>query len=310
MGKYMRKGKTTGEVAVMEVSQSSLGVRTRAKTLALQRLQKSAAAAAAAAAAPASSGSYLQLRSRRLEKPPALVAGHDSKRQRQTTPKESCIQNPNPNPRASSRLRVAGSVTSGSVGCLNEEGQSTKEEEATQKVEGKEEETQEENNNNNNIDGGIEASFGENVLEFEGRERSTRESTPCSLIRDPDTIRTPGSTTRPTTSIETNRRIQNSTRRHIPTAHEMDEFFAGAEEQQQRQFIEKYTNICFSVFCFQIFKIFWISADCDISITCEAHFYTEELIKYMPSVFSCRYNFDPVNDKPLPGRYEWVKLDP
>ncbi|KAM0013657.1 putative cyclin-dependent kinase inhibitor domain-containing protein [Helianthus debilis subsp. tardiflorus] len=21
------------------------------------------------------------------------------------------------------------------------------------------------------------------------------------------------------------------------------------------------------------------------------------------------YNFDPVNDKPLPGRYEWVKLD-
>ena len=24
----------------------------------------------------------------------------------------------------------------------------------------------------------------------------------------------------------------------------------------------------------------------------------------------CRYNFDPMNDKPLPGRYEWVKLDP
>lgn len=41
----------------------------------------------------------------------------------------------------------------------------------------------------------------------------------------------------------------------------MDEFFAGAEEEQQKQFIDK-------------------------------------------------YNFDPVNDKPLPGRYEWEKLDP
>jgi hypothetical protein len=73
-------------------------------------------------------------------------------------------------------------------------------------------------------------------------DRSTRESTPCSLIRDPDTIRTPGSTTKPTRSSETNRRTQNSTRRHIPTAQEMDEFFAAAEEEQQRQFIEKYVT--------------------------------------------------------------------
>ncbi|KAM0993962.1 hypothetical protein COP2_009744 [Malus domestica] len=41
-------------------------------------------------------------------------------------------------------------------------------------------------------------------------DRTARESTPCSLIRDPDTIRTPGSTTRPTSSAEANRRIQNS----------------------------------------------------------------------------------------------------
>ncbi|KAK9283553.1 hypothetical protein L1049_011800 [Liquidambar formosana] len=76
----------------------------------------------------ASFGSYLQLRSRRLEKQLALVAGHDSKRQRRRM------------------------VTSGLVGCLNKEGQSTKEKEATQKVEGMEEEIQEVNNNNN-IDG-------------------------------------------------------------------------------------------------------------------------------------------------------------
>lgn len=70
--------------------------------------------------------------------------------------------------------------------------------------------------------------------------RSTRESTPCSLIRDPEVVRTPSSTTRPTTLTETNRRIHNVDGRHIPTTHEMNEFFAGAEEEQQRNFIEKY----------------------------------------------------------------------
>lgn len=48
MGKYMRKAKISGEVAVMELS---YGVRTRARTLA------------------ATSYAYLELRSRRLEKP-------------------------------------------------------------------------------------------------------------------------------------------------------------------------------------------------------------------------------------------------
>lgn len=60
MGRYMRKAKS-GEVAV-EVNSSSggqqsiVGVRTRARTLALQRHQDS------------SSSCYLELRSRRLEK--------------------------------------------------------------------------------------------------------------------------------------------------------------------------------------------------------------------------------------------------
>lgn len=77
--------------------------------------------------------------------------------------------------------------------------------------------------------------------------RSTRESTPSSLIRNPDTIRTPSSTTRPTTSaVETNHRNPYSSNRHIPTAREMDEFFALAEEKQQRHFIEKYVNVYIS----------------------------------------------------------------
>ncbi|XP_058182274.1 cyclin-dependent kinase inhibitor 5-like [Rhododendron vialii] len=206
MGKYMKKAKTSGEVALMD---SYLGVRTRAKTLALQK-------------SGGGGGSYLQLRSRRLEKQTLIC---DSKRQK-LTPKESPVSHPkNPNLVADEGTRL---------------------------------ETEEKKRED--VDEGIEASFGENVVEFEGRERSTRESTPCSLIRDPESIRTPGSTTRPTMPTEANRRLQNSMPRHIPTANEMDEFFAGAEEKQRRQFIEK-------------------------------------------------YNFDLVNDAPLPGRYEWSKLD-
>ncbi|PSR98458.1 Cyclin-dependent kinase [Actinidia chinensis var. chinensis] len=219
MGKYMRKAKTAADLALKEVAQSSLGVRTRARTLALQRLQK------AQQQPVGGGGSYLQLRSRRLEKPQILVTS-DSKQQKQVA-KRICVRNPNLSP--NSRLGA------------------------------KKEANQE--NENADLSGGVEASFGENVVEFEGRERSTRESTPCSLIRDPESIRTPGSTTRPTCSTEATRRVQNSMPRHIPTALEMDDFFAGAEEQLQRQFIDK-------------------------------------------------YNFDPVNDKPLPGRYEWVKLNP
>ncbi|KAJ4956600.1 hypothetical protein NE237_013383 [Protea cynaroides] len=256
MGKYIRKAKITGEVAVMEVAQSSLGVRTRAKTLALQRLQKSTATSTLNSGA-----SYLQLRSRRLEKYPLLVASnHESKKQQNPPPppkeKETAKANTNPNPnsRTSSRLVLnsGNSCSVASVSCSKNE-----EEFPTEGAPVAVEEVSPENNN----DVGIEASFGENVLETEGRERSTRETTPCSLIRDSDTIGTPGSTTRPTTSTATNRRVHNAMRRNIPTSHEMEEFFAGAEQQQQRRFIEK-------------------------------------------------YNFDPVNDRPLPGRFEWMRVKP
>ena len=68
MGKYMRKGKVSGEVAVMEVPGGALlGVRTRSRTLALQRAQRPPDKGDAEDAA---AGEYLELRSRRLEKPP------------------------------------------------------------------------------------------------------------------------------------------------------------------------------------------------------------------------------------------------
>ncbi|XP_059626166.1 cyclin-dependent kinase inhibitor 3-like isoform X2 [Cornus florida] len=233
MGKYMRKAKLTGDIGVMEVSQSSLGVQTRAKTLALQRLQTTTTL-------PSSESSYLQLRSRRLEKPPLLDAAKKNHHQ-ESTQKENCTRNPNPdpssNPTASSRLRPS-SVNSGSVGSV------------LIFSEKKEHETEDNND--------FEGSFGENNWEFEGIERSTRESTPCSFIRDSDTIGTPGSTTRPISSTTAGRRTRNTMRRIIPTTDEMDEFFASAEQEQLMLFTEK-------------------------------------------------YNFDFVNELPLPGRYEWCR---
>ena len=66
MGKYFKKSKLT----LMELSpHSSPPLRTRAaKTLALQRLNKSSLSSSSSS----SSSSYLQLRSRRLQKPPIL----------------------------------------------------------------------------------------------------------------------------------------------------------------------------------------------------------------------------------------------
>jgi hypothetical protein len=75
MGKYMRKAKVSGEVAVMEVAAAPLGVRTRARSLALQRLQKQQAQGEDKEKESAG-GEYMELRSRRLEKlPPPVPAG-------------------------------------------------------------------------------------------------------------------------------------------------------------------------------------------------------------------------------------------
>ena len=112
MGKYMRKGKVSGEVAVMEVPGGALlGVRTRSRTLALQRAQRPGDAEDAA-------GEYLELRSRRLEKP-----------HKDQPPAPA----PAPNKRGAGRKVVAASPAL--------------------------------------PDDDVEASFGENVLDFDAMER-------------------------------------------------------------------------------------------------------------------------------------------
>ncbi|CAA2975756.1 Hypothetical predicted protein [Olea europaea subsp. europaea] len=212
MGKCMRKSKGIGEVE-LEVNhanaaaQSSLGVRTRAKTLALQK--------SSGAAISGDDGSYLQLRSRRLVKPvPPIVT--EGKRRKHLQPKSG----------------------KGKVVPRNSEEEKEEEIDGVEGKLGMEENNQKDEKNG---DGGeMEASFGENMLEYDDKERTTRESTPCNLIRDPNSIQTPGSSNRPTTPNAASSRAQNPMLRHIPTAGEMDEFFAGEEKQQQTQFIQKY----------------------------------------------------------------------
>ncbi|XVF38021.1 hypothetical protein REPUB_Repub20aG0062000 [Reevesia pubescens] len=242
MGKY-RKTKTAGEV-----SQSSLGVQTRAKTLALQRLQKSSTSPATVASTLVTGqGSYLQLRSRRLEKPPIVLHHHDSKRQKQQQQQQQRSKKESyGKPNSNSGVRVGSGLDS--VAEKKKEGEVGREE-TVQEDNGNDNIINYSNVNNNNESkdfGDIEASFGENVLDIEVRER---ESTPCSLIRDPEIIRTPSSSTRSTSLEETNQKVQNSAR-YIPTTHEMNEFFAVAKEEHQRRFIEKYTifiSPCFSL---------------------------------------------------------------
>ncbi|XP_027337794.1 cyclin-dependent kinase inhibitor 4-like [Abrus precatorius] len=91
----------------------------------------------------------------------------------------------------------------------------------------------------------VDPFFAETTLLVETKDRSTRESTPCSLLRDSNAVDT--------------QNIHELIQRNIPTAYEMDEFFAFAEKQQQTIFMDK-------------------------------------------------YNFDIVNDIPLPGRFEWVQV--
>lgn len=216
MGKYMRKSKASGEVAVMEVAGALLGVRTRSRTLAAQQQR-----------APSPSpqpqrkgqeddpgaGDYLELRSRRLEKQPP--PGHKEKDA--------------PQPPAARRA-----VT----------GERRMEQAASFAAEG--------------FEADLEVSFGDNVLDWDATDRSTRETTPCSLIYSSETMSTPGSATR--ASNPSRRRAQTPICRYVPSSLEMDEFFAAAEQQQHQTFREK-------------------------------------------------YNFCPASERPLPGRYEWARID-
>ncbi|KAM7271290.1 hypothetical protein ACFE04_030504 [Oxalis oulophora] len=229
MGKYIPKKPKTSKEVISSSSSGGSGVRTRAKTLALQRLNSSINISSKPNPNNNNNNNnsgdgdgslcYLELRSRRLEKP-----SFDFNRK---------------------GLNNQRNKEEGHFGQFDKIGE----------IEGV-------NVNNKGLseDGIIgidEASCGDNNFE----DRTTRESTPCSLIKDVNSIGTPGSTTKQTSPATNYRRAQDGVQRNIPTSLEMDAFFSSMERENQRLFIEK-------------------------------------------------YNFDIVNDLPLPGHYEWTKVTP
>ncbi|CAN7137497.1 unnamed protein product [Brassica rapa subsp. narinosa] len=238
MGKYIKKSKLDGEaISLMDVSP---GVLTRAKSLALQRrLQKPSPSSSSPSkqktptdcGGGGGGGSYLQLRSRRLQKKPPIVVIRRRKKQRR-------VRNPN------SQNQDSGRGSGGGDGSRSDSV-------AESVVCGK----------GKDFNGEI------NMDELQGSEsfnRTTRESTPCSLMRKPESISSPGSSPKLENGVSDNSNQReeslSGSRCHLPTTPEMDEFFSGAEEEQQKLFIDK-------------------------------------------------YNFDPVNEQPLPGRFEWKKID-
>ncbi|KFK26372.1 hypothetical protein AALP_AA8G240000 [Arabis alpina] len=256
MGKFIRNSKINGS-ALMDVSSSSspcpssspLGVLTRAQSLALQQRRPSSSSSIPTSPNPPSNrkqkqksttdctgtGSYLQLRSRRLQKKPPIVLIRRRNRR-----KDTCGSRTNPNPQISGSIR-------------GDESKSRSRSDSVSESKVKE----------LNCEINQDTSFGENFFDLDASEsfnRTTRESTPCSLVRKTEIITTPGSSTKVISDNSNRREERLVSNRHLPTTPEMDEFFSGAEEEQQKQFIEK-------------------------------------------------YNFDPVNEQPLPGRYEWKKVD-
>ncbi|KAL6505316.1 hypothetical protein OROGR_025133 [Orobanche gracilis] len=238
MGKYIRKPKTTSDVAIKDISQFSHGVRTRAKTLALQRLHASATVDSSETPKP----DFLELRSRRLEKPPLIRKNLQNSR-KTPAPKQGFVSRGKEGPQfGSSTEKPCSEPPAFPIQTPKEVGGRFERLKGGSEI----------------GDSEIEASLGENNLDSEARgSRDTRESTPCSFIRTADGVTTPVSSTRPISPVS---RAQ-SAGRGIPTSREMEEFFSEAEQSHQRRFIEK-------------------------------------------------YNFDVVNDMPLPGRYEWVKVMP
>ncbi|KAL3506382.1 hypothetical protein ACH5RR_031764 [Cinchona calisaya] len=232
MGKHIKKLKGARGVAIAKLKheQTSIGVRTRAKTLALQcaqTLSSSFLATSVALKNGRKGDSYLQLRSRKVERLPPFGAKRIGQKQRKNNGK----------------------------GPANK----TKEtEKKLQKDKMLEENENEKGNNDFDKLEVVETSCGENVLEFESKGRSTRESSPCNLMRDPE-IPPPLRCTKRSNTTSTGQNPMQFF--HIPAIDIMHERFADDEERDRKEFIEK-------------------------------------------------YNFDPLKDEPLPGRFEWEKLKP
>ncbi|ESQ37123.1 hypothetical protein EUTSA_v10002666mg [Eutrema salsugineum] len=184
MGKYLKKSKIAGDFSLKDTPHTTtLGFRTRAaaKNLALHRLRSHSTSPSDV---DADSFCYLQLRSRRLVKLPLPT---DTRKQQQN----QLIQGETRNPRSKSGSPAEKSKPETTVLATEKEDYCGANDEKSKS----------------------DCNFGEKGFDFESEES---ETTPCSLRRDSEAIRS------------------------VPSSSEIESFFAFAEQQQQRFFIEKY----------------------------------------------------------------------
>eukprot|EP00252_Welwitschia_mirabilis_P001559 TRINITY_DN1142_c0_g1_i2.p1 TRINITY_DN1142_c0_g1~~TRINITY_DN1142_c0_g1_i2.p1 ORF type:complete len:264 (-),score=46.58 TRINITY_DN1142_c0_g1_i2:517-1308(-) len=263
MGKYMRKGKG---VAVMEVSSQSvsLGGRNRARAVASQKSQHKRLLTRSSSAKQQHYTCYMELRSRRLEKVlPSCSCYHEMESNKPEILAEASV-----NDTVSDEGTLLGSSSSFEQPKQQQQQQysvaHSRNNSATfSRVQSnikpaKTHRKEAENGDAKTLIGGegleVEASFGENIIDLDSKERKTRERTPSSHIRDMETEETPGSTTKrppPTRRRRLQQQRQQESEEvirhgrinnryiHVPTSNEIEEFFARAELQEQRKFTER-----------------------------------------------------------------------
>ncbi|KAJ3689429.1 hypothetical protein LUZ61_018593 [Rhynchospora tenuis] len=85
----------------------------------------------------------------------------------------------------------------------------------------------------------LEGPFGDNETASEP-ERGARESTPCSLIRDSNKLLTPSSSNICSAKSATHQTCGPTSQRVVPSEREINDLFGKPEELQQKNFTEKY----------------------------------------------------------------------
>ncbi|KAG8369679.1 hypothetical protein BUALT_Bualt14G0038900 [Buddleja alternifolia] len=205
MGKYMKKAKVTSEVEVADAhhAQTSLGVLTRAKTLALKKSLSLLPPSTIITTDEGGDGCYLQLRSRRLERRAPHLVRRAKKGKFSLEERKLDLQK-------------------GKVG-LN----------LDKKFVGEENNKKTEESGDDEKD---EVSIGDKELESENKESTTRESTPISWIAGSEGIETPVSCNTVTTRGNTIEIMTDA----MSSILGLEEIFAKEEKQQVEQFIEKY----------------------------------------------------------------------
>ncbi|XP_031498111.1 cyclin-dependent kinase inhibitor 3-like [Nymphaea colorata] len=205
MGKFMRKCKEMGEVAVVEVPPVG-GARTRARALAELRKRSSVGSEELQV-------SYLELRSRRLAK-----NGPPKEKKREFGSRVVAQESPAVNSGAGDEdARV--SMCSGT---------GSSEEDKVAAV-----------RSGSVSDPEVEASLGENSADYECIE-SVRETTPPSDLRAESEALESTTSSAFNDSANYRRKPSRVAARTTPPASEIEEFFAAFEKEEERRFAEKY----------------------------------------------------------------------